>query len=84
MSLLFLPLTFRRSFVRSFVTSCGGFVAAVASPLSFVQLLCVWCKVFCLFFYVYFLFYFICLIASLVVQMFGAGAIRDGRVSSLK
>ncbi|KAK7377205.1 hypothetical protein VNO80_02626 [Phaseolus coccineus] len=29
--------------------SCGGFVAAVAvdSPLSFVQLLCVWCKDVC-------------------------------------
>lgn len=62
-----MPLMFR----HSFVTSCGGFVAAVAvdSPLSFVQLLCVWCKVFSLF-----LFFIIYLISSLVVQLFGAGA----------
>lgn len=30
----------------SFVTSCGGFVAAVDSPLCLVQMLCVWCKLF--------------------------------------
>lgn len=78
MSLLFLPLTFRHSFVRS-----SRRVVVLLPPLP-LRYLSSSCFAFGVRYFVYFLFYFICLIASLVVQMFGAGAIRDGRVSSLK